>query len=224
MAQRPIDMSDTSTTAPWPVRSRWNGRCRCPGESHAGLQIAEARPRHGQGDRCVGRRDADRGAGAQPVGDAVEAPPFGQLALGSLGAAPGVDDPRVAALDVLGLDAQLAAGGGQEVGDEDVGLVDELHQHLLALGGGEVEGHRPLAPIGHLPQVRHTVDVGGDAPRGGVPTRIAEHRVLDLQDVCAQSASTAAADGTNAKIATSSTRTPSSGAVIGLLLLVEKRS
>ena len=114
---------------------------------------------------------------------AVEAAPLGRRTSGALGAAAGVDDPGVAAQDVLGLDAELAAGRRQEVGDEHVGLVHELQQDLLALGRGDVEGHGPLAAVGHLPEVRHAVDVGGHAPRRGVASGVAHHRVLDLEDV-----------------------------------------
>ena len=100
--------------------------------------------------------------------------------LGPWALAARVDDAGVAALDIVGFDAELAAGGRQKVGDEDVGLIHELHQDGLALVGGEVDGDGPLASVGHLPQMRHAVDLCRNAPRRRRPAGIAEYRMLDL--------------------------------------------
>ncbi len=139
------DVDDRRLTGALAVEQR---RADAAGERHPRLQVAEARAGHGERNGCVGRRHAERGARTSPVRDPVETTSFRQLAAGALGAAAGVDDAGVPALDVLGFDAQLAAGGREEVGDEDVGLVDELHQDRL-----DLRAWRASRAIARLPRL-----------------------------------------------------------------------
>ena len=182
IAHIPADISETSTMVPTPVRSRWNSAAPIPPASAMpDCRSPKPGPGIGEGNSCPG--------GVTPIA-APERPQYvipskpplpGERTARALGRAAAVDDPRVAAQHVVGLDAQLGACRRQEVGDEDVGRVHQRHQDVATLGGVDVEPERPLAAVADLEEVGDALDARRHPPRRDLPDRVAPRRVLDLE-------------------------------------------
>ena len=152
-AHQAVLSSETSISTASPVRSRWNRAAEMPPamfmppieSPNAGMPCDSAPP------SSAGRqRMAD--AAARPEGGAVEAADVALGALVAVGAAAGVDDVRVGRADVLDVELVLLALRGQVVGQEDVGGLGDLVEHLLALRRGDVDADAALAAVGVLDQ------------------------------------------------------------------------
>src|SRR5207253_5521194 len=92
-------------------------------------------------------------------------------------------DLRVDAADVVHLDREPPPGRGEEVGQEDVGRLDQAVEEVAPGGAAEVETDAPLAAVRLLD---HEVDAARrrDEARGDEPAlRVAARRVLDLDHV-----------------------------------------
>ena len=114
--------------------------------------------------------------GAGPEGDAVVAALVGVGPLRAVARPPGVDDPGVAGLDRVGVDAEPVAGRGEEVGEEDVGAFAQRQQQLPPVVGGDVDADAALPPVEHLPEVGDAAlaglhAVGDEAPERDRRTR-----------------------------------------------------
>src|SRR5439155_1050 len=151
----------------------------------AGELAAEERGGDAARDRHAARRVAEGGAlhdrlgGAgrrERVGDPAAAPERGRvvaapLALGAARALPvatHVDDLRVDAADVVHLDREPPPGRGEEVGQEDVGCLDQAVEEVAPGGAAEVEADAPLAAVRLLDHevdaARWRDEAGGDEP------------------------------------------------------------
>lgn len=98
----------------------------------------------------------DAGAGPE-VGVVVAAGgPFGPVVAVTRGAA--VDEAGIDREKVLGIEAETTTAVGEQVGDEHVGLPNQVEQHFAALLGRDVDADAALAPVHDLPHERH-VDV-----------------------------------------------------------------
>src|SRR5690606_37311953 len=78
----------------------------------------------------------------------------------AVGRAAHVDDVRVGGADVVDVDAELAADGGQGVGQEDVRLRDQPEQYLPAAGRGHVQPHALLTAVGNPHRLVHALAAG----------------------------------------------------------------
>lgn len=63
--------------------------------------------------------------------------------------APGVDEARVVLPQPLGAEAEAVEGAGPQAGQEDVRAGQQADEDLAAPLGPQMEGDRPLAPVGH---------------------------------------------------------------------------
>ena len=90
------------------------------------------------------------------------------------------DQTRVDGVELFWAQAPLLQHAGPEVLDEHIGIGHEIAQYLLALRSTEFQGHAPLVAGNDLPPQPVTVLVRAVRSRG------ITHRVLDLDDVCAE--------------------------------------
>src|SRR3954465_986353 len=90
-----------------------------------------------------------------------------------------VDQPRVELVEVLPGEAEAIHHAGAEVLHDDVGLVDQLAEDLLALVRLHVEGERPLVAVQHREVERVHVGQVAQLAAGDVPAA----GLLDLDDV-----------------------------------------
>ena len=197
------------------------GGADATGERHARLQVAEAGAGHRRRELLPGRRDADGRARATPVRDAVEATLAGERATWPLRRAPAVHDPRVAARSRprARCRAWSRAAGRRLVTNTSAVSTSDIRMSRPS----SVLMSRPSARLPRLPTSKRC-----DTPltRAGTP-QAATWRTGSPHDGCSifstsapQSARMAADAGTNTKLATSSTRTPSNGPGTLLPLLV----
>src|SRR5262249_51844693 len=94
-----------------------------------------------------------------------------------------VDDARIDAPDVVEVDAQPPARGGEEVGEEDVRGPDQAMEELEAAGVRQIDSDAPLAAVRLLD---HEVDAAGrrDEPGRHEPALLGARAGLpDLDDV-----------------------------------------
>src|SRR5690606_13830686 len=101
----------------------------------------------------------------------------------AVGRAAHVDDVRVGGADVVDVDAELAADGGQEVGQEDVRLRDQPEQYLPAAGRGHVQPHALLTAVGNLDHVVHPTAAGHQPGADQPALRVPGLGMLDLDDL-----------------------------------------
>src|ERR687888_327640 len=90
-----------------------------------------------------------------------------------------VDELRVDLLDLVVAEAEALDHAGRKVLDEDVPLLDQAPQHLLALGLAEVQRHGPLVRV----QQQEVPGVEARHVRGRVPPLLALARAFDLDHV-----------------------------------------
>ena len=156
----------------------------CPGGGHAPHDVAESGGGLAHGPAIGAGRQGGAHAAPGPEGGTVVAALLSVGAVGALARAPGNDDLGVALPQIVGVDAELAAHRGHVVGEEHIGGLHQLHQHLPAIGVGQVQADGALAPVGLLD---HKVDAAGAAgdQAGGdeTPLGVAGDRVLHLDDV-----------------------------------------
>jgi len=94
---------------------------------------------------------------------------------------PRIDQTRVALLQLVGSQAEAIEHGGQEVGQEDVGLVDETQQRGSTTRGLQVKRDALLVAVRELERV---VDgTAADAGQDEAAIAVATDRVLDLDDL-----------------------------------------
>jgi hypothetical protein len=74
----------------------------------------------------------------------------------------GVHERRIAPAQGVGVDAEANERVGPEAREEHVGRLEELVEHPLAALGPQVEGDRPLAPVGQRHRHVHPAAVGAD--------------------------------------------------------------
>jgi hypothetical protein len=102
------------------------------------------------------------------------------------------DHAGVELLDVLPGETHAVQGAGAEVLDHDVGLLDQLLEHFLALGRLGVQGQRTLVAVEH----REVERVGiGDVTQLAAGD-VAGARTLDLDHVSAEPGQQLGAGGT----------------------------
>src|SRR5262249_35065664 len=152
------------------------------GHRHATRRVAEGGALH---DRRGGarRREGMRDAAARPERRRVVATLLGIGAGRALAMPAHVDDPQVDGPDGLHVDAELAACLGQEVGEEDVGGLDEPDQHVAPLRVADVDADAALPAVRLL---HHEVDAAGVGEEAGghqAPLRVAGDGMLDFDDV-----------------------------------------
>jgi hypothetical protein len=94
-----------------------------------------------------------------------------------------VDDLRIRLPDVVNLNAEPCACIGQEVGQEDVGVLTELQKDSMAVWMIERETDAALTPVRMLHQWLKRSHCHPAGPEAQTSLRIAHHRVLDLDDV-----------------------------------------
>jgi hypothetical protein len=126
----------------------------------------EHRIHHGEGGRLVGHdgrqiprlsahhvlqhRDAARGLDRIVVGGAVRVGPLPGVAVGSA-----EDDARIHLAHRLVVEAEPGQGGGAVVVDEDVDVLRELQQGVLARRLLEIENQAPLVAVAGEEERRH---------------------------------------------------------------------
>ena len=159
------------------------GRGDAARDVHPADGVSERRNALGQGTaqflggQCVAH------AAARPEGGAVEATGVALASLVAVGAAAGVDDVRVDRADVLDVELVLLALRGHVVGQEDVGGLGDLVQHLLPARRGHVDADAALSAVGMLDQ-RMPLRVQLEAAHvDEAALGVAAHRVLHLDDV-----------------------------------------
>ena len=123
-----------------------------------------------------------------------------------------VDEPLVDREQVVGIDAEAATRVGEQVGEEHVGAGDQVVEHLLAVRRVDTSSaDAALAAVQDLPHELHADVAFGQPARSVCPSSGRRPAGgTTLMTSAPQSASTAAADGANAYIESSTTRTPSS--------------
>ncbi len=159
------------------------GRRDAAGDVHAADGVAERRDALRQrAAQLLGRqRMAD--AAARPERGAVEAAGVTLGALVAVGTPAGVDDVRVGRADVLDVELVLLALRGHVIGQEDVGGLGDLVEHLLAARSGDVDPDAALAAVRMLDQ-RMPLRVQREAAHvDEAALGVATHRVLHLDDV-----------------------------------------
>ena len=149
--------SETSITHPAPVRSRRNSAAATPKAMFMAPMLS---PMAGRCRRAVvapsGARTC-RHAAPGPVGAPVVA---GSVAVGPVEAEavpPGVDDPGVARPHLGVGQTERLDRLGQEVGQEDVGGLDQPEHELAPVGMLQVHADAALAPVG-VGELRFTSD------------------------------------------------------------------
>ncbi len=153
------------------------------GDVHPADRIAERRDPLRQSSSELRRGQCVPDAAACPERGAVEAAGVALGALVAVCAAAGVDDVRVGRADVLDVELVLLPLRRQVVGQEDVGGLGDLVEHLLAPGRGDVDADAALAAVGVLDQ---RMAVGVELEPAHVDEAalgVAAHWVLDLDDV-----------------------------------------
>ena len=91
----------------------------------------------------------------------------------------GVDDPFVARRPRRRIQAPFLHRPGLEVGDHDVGVLDQTEEHITPSGQAEVDGDAALSPVVGREKGGPAVARGDREP----PALIAETGKLDLDDV-----------------------------------------
>ena len=150
-------------------------------QEHGALVIAVAVGRDHGGVALVDGGAED--AAAAHVAGHVEA---GSVLLGTLLAiaqAMAHDQARELRMQALPVQAHLGQGLGAGVGDEDVGVLEQLHHDLVALLGLEVQRDEALMEVGHV-ECQVLLIAGGHAENDSLvrAARIALER-FDLDDV-----------------------------------------
>ena len=88
----------------------------------------------------------------------------------------GIDDPRVPSRPLGITDAPTVHGAGLEVGDDDVGMLDQTQEDVAPTGHAEVDGGAALAPVVSVEPRRAAVLPADRQPAA----LIAEPRQFDL--------------------------------------------
>jgi hypothetical protein len=203
--------SETSTTGASPVVAR----CRSPAAMPPAMAMPPARsPKPGRppmGNSAVARLEGVGHRAPGPIGWRRRSRPSRGRVRAGPGRCPGRRRCWGSPPDVLDVDLQALAHGGQEAGEEHVGGLGELVEEVPAPVGADVDPDAALAPVGLLDDV-----VDGAGPPGIRPIetgRAGGRRspgCSTLITSAPQSARTAPAAGTKVHAATSSTRKPES--------------
>ena len=153
-------------------------------ERHGARMIAHAGRRAGRHCICIGAHHVHQ-PGARPVGGGIEAGLLGLGAVLAIGGEGGVDQTRVQVFQVAVAGAQFSPHRERHVGDEDVGLLDQLAQYLVAAFGLQVERKPALVAVVEDPGVVavHQRRAGAGV-KGAVEITFA--RRLDLDHVGAE--------------------------------------
>ena len=204
-----VASNDTSTTEPAPVRSRLsNAADDAEREGHRAVAVTHGAP---LADRVVAvrRREDVRQSAPGPERRGVVAGQVGVGTADAVAVATGVDQPRVALGDRLGVQAEARERLGSQVRQEDVGGLEEPVQDGASLVVPQVERNRALPAVG---QRHRQVDAArcrcrcpGSPGRDTGRPRSGSTRMTSAP----QSASSAPATGTKTHWASSTTRTPS---------------
>ena len=100
----------------------------------------------------------------------------------ALPAATGIDQPGMARAQILDVNLQLAAGGGQQAGEEHIGILQQAVQHLGRAFGAQIQRNAAFAAIPDLVHEGETTRARLDASLRQPAYRIARVR-LDLDDI-----------------------------------------
>ena len=108
------------------------------------------------------RRQGRRNPRARPEGADVVSRPVALRPLGAVAGDAGVDEPRVALGEALGVEAEAREHDGAQVGDEHVGTIDEAERDVASRFLREVERDAPLAAVVELEgRIGRHLEAGG---------------------------------------------------------------
>ena len=123
------------------------GRGDASGDGHATHGVAVGAAGLVDDPGAVRRGGGPGAAHPAPERRAVVAALLGVRAPLAVAAASHVDDLRIGLADVLDLEVQASAGVGQEVDEEDVGVLAQVHEDGMAVGMVERQSDAALAPV-----------------------------------------------------------------------------
>ena len=135
------------------------------------------------GSGAFGPGDGMSHAGAAPKNAVVKA---GLARFGSApshGVATDIDDVGAERPDVLDVDAQLAPGGGQEVGHEHVGRAHQVVEDSHPVGLRDVERKAALASVALLDREAYATAALGYSRGGDLALRVSASGIFDLDHV-----------------------------------------